>query len=294
MSGLRLTTAALALGAALTVAAPAMAQDMPPPPPADRYDSGDTATAPDGTRAFGLEPYFAIRGGWEQFDAERNDAGITGNNRRNELNGSLVEGLVGFNIGGVLQHRGHHLARVQEVQVQGAGDDGVEQEGLVRPHRVLVLAEQRQAVLHEVPQRGQGVAARHGQVEGLQPPGAIGELARHHLQHLGGDGVRLEAAQRGDGRRALAAEARTVLGVEVPAAAGGVAVGFQQDAEPAAHGAVEGFHHHARMLAGELGEVGSGAQEVPVLDDLHGGSHLAQCLAHPPVTRLQHADALGA
>jgi outer membrane immunogenic protein len=98
VSGLRLTTAALALGAALTVAAPAMAQDMPPPPPADRYDSGDTATAPDGTRAFGLEPYFAIRGGWEQFDAERNDAGITGNNRRNELNGSLVEGLVGFNI----------------------------------------------------------------------------------------------------------------------------------------------------------------------------------------------------
>jgi len=98
VSGLRLTTAVLALGAALTVAAPAMAQDMPPPPPADRYDSGDTATAPDGTRAFGLEPYFAIRGGWEQFDAERNDAGITGNNRRNELNGSLVEGLVGFNI----------------------------------------------------------------------------------------------------------------------------------------------------------------------------------------------------
>jgi len=98
VSRLRLTTAALALGAALTVAAPAMAQDMPPPPPADRYDTADTATAPDGTRAFGLEPYFAIRGGWEQFDAERNDAGITGNNRRNELNGSLVEGLVGFNI----------------------------------------------------------------------------------------------------------------------------------------------------------------------------------------------------
>jgi outer membrane immunogenic protein len=82
-----------AASSAALFAVPAAAQDM-----STTQDTAPVAEAPDGSPAFGLEPYFAIRGGWEQFDAERNDAGITGNNRRNELNGSLVEGLVGFNI----------------------------------------------------------------------------------------------------------------------------------------------------------------------------------------------------
>jgi len=95
VSGRRSTAAALAIGAALTVAAPAIAQDMSQRP--ERYDDGG-ATAPDGTPAFGFKPYFAVRGGWEQFDAEPNNAGIPAVNRRNKLNGSLVEGLVGFNV----------------------------------------------------------------------------------------------------------------------------------------------------------------------------------------------------
>ncbi|KQN25418.1 opacity protein [Sphingomonas sp. Leaf33] len=83
-----LTAAALA---AMTVAAPAFAQDASTAPT-------ETVAAPDGTRAFGIEPYFGIRGGWEQFDSEGNRAGIPPVNRRDKLNGSLVEGLVGVNI----------------------------------------------------------------------------------------------------------------------------------------------------------------------------------------------------
>lgn len=75
---------ALALAAA-AVSAPAMAQT-------------DVATAPDGTRAFGLDPYVAVMGGWEGFDSERNPAGIPQVSRRDKLNGSLVQGVVGFNV----------------------------------------------------------------------------------------------------------------------------------------------------------------------------------------------------
>ncbi|HWK35688.1 opacity protein [Sphingomonas sp.] len=77
--------------AATAIAVPAFAQDAP-------AGSQTTEAAPDGSRAFGIEPYFGIRGGWESFDAESNRAGIPPVNRDNKLNGSLVEGLVGFNV----------------------------------------------------------------------------------------------------------------------------------------------------------------------------------------------------
>ena len=49
--------------AAATFAVPAYAQDM-------NTDQNAPATAPDGTRAFGIDPYVAVMGGWEQFDSE--------------------------------------------------------------------------------------------------------------------------------------------------------------------------------------------------------------------------------
>ena len=85
--------------AAVAFAVPAAAQDMSAdqqmaaPAPAD-----DGATAPDGTRAFGLDPYVAIMGGWEQFDSESNPAGIPQGFRNNKLNGSLLQGAVGVNV----------------------------------------------------------------------------------------------------------------------------------------------------------------------------------------------------
>jgi len=90
---------------ATLLAAPAMAQDASYPAPTDQAatDAAPAAEAPDGSRAFGIEPYFGVMGGWEQFDSEPNKAGIPtaipGRNfRNNELNGSLVQGVVGFNV----------------------------------------------------------------------------------------------------------------------------------------------------------------------------------------------------
>lgn len=80
---MRKFTLAAAAAAAAFVAMPAYAQDE----------------APDGTRAFGFDPYVAVLGGWEQFDNESNSAGIPQSpNRRDRLDGSLVQGIVGFNV----------------------------------------------------------------------------------------------------------------------------------------------------------------------------------------------------
>lgn len=54
------------------------------------------ATAPDGSPAFGFEPYFGIMGGYERFDTEANKAGIPPVGR--DLDGWMVQGVVGFNV----------------------------------------------------------------------------------------------------------------------------------------------------------------------------------------------------
>ncbi len=82
----KLVLAAVAASAAF-VATPSLAQDA-------TVDTGTTATAPDGTRAFGIEPYFGVRGGWEEFSKDS----VPGAPIGDKLNGSLVEGLLGVNV----------------------------------------------------------------------------------------------------------------------------------------------------------------------------------------------------
>ncbi|MCU6455769.1 opacity protein [Sphingomonas sp. A2-49] len=99
----------LALAAAVAAASfavPAVAQDMSttgttdaavaaPAPAEAPADTGPRA--PDGTRAFGIEPYVAVMGGWEQFDRQA-VAGIPAQPKGYNLDGALVEGIVGFNV----------------------------------------------------------------------------------------------------------------------------------------------------------------------------------------------------
>jgi len=94
MLKLKLAAAALAVFAA----APAFAQDTPPAP----AETGPTA--PDGSKAFGIEPYVGVMGGWEQFDNEPNHGipqalNANGSLRNNyRLAGALVQGVAGINV----------------------------------------------------------------------------------------------------------------------------------------------------------------------------------------------------
>ena len=100
-------TLSLALVLAATAfAAPAFAQDMaaPAPAPTDNSAAPGEAAAPDGSKAFGIEPYVGIMGGWEQFDNVGNHGipralnadGSVRNNYR--ADGALVQGVVGVNV----------------------------------------------------------------------------------------------------------------------------------------------------------------------------------------------------
>ncbi len=73
---------AAALGAAV-IAAPVAAQDA------------TTATAPDGTRAFGIEPYFGVGGGYHDFDSKRNEGVF---NQRGSARAPLIDVFAGVNV----------------------------------------------------------------------------------------------------------------------------------------------------------------------------------------------------
>lgn len=52
------------------------------------------ATAPDGTRAFGIEPYFGIMGGYDSYDRDSE----FGSPRGGKMNGALIQGVAGVNV----------------------------------------------------------------------------------------------------------------------------------------------------------------------------------------------------
>lgn len=97
---MRKLTLAVAVAAA-AFAVPAFAQDVPTD--SNSAQPGEAA-APDGSKAFGIEPYVGIMGGWEQFD-NQSGAGIpqalnpNGTIRNGyKPSGSLVEGVAGVNV----------------------------------------------------------------------------------------------------------------------------------------------------------------------------------------------------
>ena len=57
-------------------------------------DTTDRATSPDGSPAFGIEPYFGILGGYDSYDRGRDING----NRGRRLDGAQIEGVIGVNI----------------------------------------------------------------------------------------------------------------------------------------------------------------------------------------------------
>lgn len=88
---------AAALAAGCATAMPAMAQDSMTPPP-ENTATADAVTAPDGSDAFGFEPYVAIMGGYASFDDNTVGSGIPNRINGNRRQGAVVEALVGANI----------------------------------------------------------------------------------------------------------------------------------------------------------------------------------------------------
>ena len=86
-----------------TVGQPAMGQPTMGQGTMDQGNAGTTSmparatdepTSPDGSKAFGFEPYFGILGGYNSYDRTRDAAGFP--NPR--FDGALIEGILGVNI----------------------------------------------------------------------------------------------------------------------------------------------------------------------------------------------------
>ena len=136
---------------------------------------------------------------------------------------TLASGARPVAVGGL--GRGHHLARIQQLQVQRRRQVRVVQPRVARPHRVLVAAEQRQALGDEaLAARLQRLRARHRPGEAVEPARVRGEAARDERDHLARDRVGLEGARAAARAGAGGAEGRAVVGVEVPLAADAAAV----------------------------------------------------------------------
>jgi hypothetical protein len=96
---------------------------------------------------------------------------------------------------------------------------GVIEPRIAGPHRILVAAEQRQAVLDEGVQGLQGLRPRHRPGKALQLSRMLGEALLDQGNHLTRHGVGLEAAARRQRTRAYGAKGLAVFGIEVPLAA---------------------------------------------------------------------------
>ncbi len=107
---MRKILAVAAAAAALPLAVPAFAQDATTGAGTMATTTADTSgtmattaaqdetpRAPDGSRAFGIEPYVGVLGGWERFDRQEN-AGIPIQPNKYRLDGAMVQGVVGVNV----------------------------------------------------------------------------------------------------------------------------------------------------------------------------------------------------
>jgi opacity protein-like surface antigen len=74
--------------------AAALAAIIPTGAYAQSADETSEPTAPDGTKAFGIEPYFGVLGGYHDFD-RRSEFGSP---RGGKMNGALISGVAGVNI----------------------------------------------------------------------------------------------------------------------------------------------------------------------------------------------------
>jgi outer membrane immunogenic protein len=93
---MRTLLAAAAFAAVLPTVA--FAQDTATTDTTATTTSVSTETAPDGSPAFGIEPYVGVLGGYEQFDDTNPAAGIPNAPGGRDFDGGLVQGVVGVNV----------------------------------------------------------------------------------------------------------------------------------------------------------------------------------------------------
>ena len=171
----------------------------------------------------------------------------------------------------------HRLAGKQQPGIQIKADMAVIHPRLVRDHRVLIGAEQRQPLGDECVEDGKRLLPCDGKAEIIEIAEMPGAAFGDEGQHLGGglvgrEGRRLRHGQRQVGRFAI-------VGVIVPPAADRLAA-FHQHVMMTAHLAIEELHAKLLAALGPAFEHAGRAHEPVVVPDLDIDSQLVFPAAH--------------
>ncbi len=153
---------------------------------------------------------------------------------------------------------GDDEARVQQLEVHGGAEAGVEKPGFGGPHGVLPVAKFSEAMGDEIVQGDLRFFGGDWPIEIGEVAWMIGEARVDHVDHLLSDGVGFEAAGMSVKGRAFFAEALAVFAVEVPLATDGFAL-FDEHGMTLAHLAVEELHAELFTALGMGGELGVAA-----------------------------------
>jgi hypothetical protein len=184
-----------------------------------------------------------------------------------------------------------HLARVDQVQVQGHRQQGVPAEGGVAPHRVLIGTEADQALVDEVGQGLQALLPGHRPDKFGQRAGVARKLALDELQDLAGGFVRLEACRRRDPAWPGLRVGLAVVSVEIPLPAQWL-VPIHEDTVLTPHLAVEVLHAPLAATTRPACKALAAAQEVGVGVPVQGHPGLGRAgfdgLFKTPLARFAH------
>ena len=162
-----------------------------------------------------------------------------------DLADEAFEGVEGDGSLGVsFEGRVQDLLRGEKTDVEEGREEAVVENRLVGGNRVFVVAKLVNSVFEKVFEESAGGLVGYPKAEGGGISGVIGEVGGYLGDDLLGDGV--VGGKRDVGGEVSAGEALAVGFVEAPFAAGGMAVGVDQDAESNALGAVE-IRHQATV-----------------------------------------------
>ena len=177
-------------------------------------------------------------------------------------NGGMAIAPGGFGVGA-----GAH--RVEQLEVERAGQACVEQPGFAGPHRILELTEAGQPVRDEVLQRGFRLLRRHRPVEVFQAAGVVRKMPFDVLDDLLRARVRCKGQRRRQGARPVPAKAVAVVGIKIPLSTSGL-LALHEEPGLLTHAAIEVFH--ARLLASfqPLRECVARAEKVGIRVHLEG------------------------
>ncbi len=191
---------------------------------------------------------------------------------------------------------GDDAPRVEQLEIHRRADARVVEPRFAHPHRVLVVAEQRQPLRDEILQCRFGVLWRHRPVETRESAGMRGEVAFDEIDHLAGRRIRLEADGRGKEAWAAWVEGFAVVVVEVPLPPFGL-VAVHQHVVLAAHLAIEVLHPVLLAALRPAREVLAAGEEMHVVarDPTHAGitAYGWQRLRQPPFAGCHRDDRFG-